>query len=187
MKRTSFAGMRCPIARALEVVGEWWTLLVIREAFLGVTRFGELQERLGIARNVLTARLEALVAQGVLRRERYQERPPRDEYLLTPRGRALFPILWALKEWGEACEGVPSPVALVDARTGEPVEPVLVDRRTGREISPDGLRAVPGPGADADARAFLRAQAAGVEREPARPARGGGRGQPGARGLKRRG
>src|SRR4051812_30342975 len=96
--------MNCSIARALEVVGEWWTFLVIREAFLGVTRFEGFQEQLGIARNVLTSRLRALVSKGVLERTKYQERPPRFEYRLTEKGRDLYPVLLALMGWGDRWE-----------------------------------------------------------------------------------
>jgi DNA-binding HxlR family transcriptional regulator len=101
MKRTSFEDMNCSLARALEIVGEWWTLLVLREAFLGARRFEELQDRLGIARNVLTARLKALAKHGVLERRRYQERPARHEYVLTEKGRALYPVIVTLLAWGD--------------------------------------------------------------------------------------
>ena len=101
MKRTSFSGMSCSIAQTLEVVGEWWTLLILRDSFLGVTRFDEWQRRLGIARNVLSARLDALVEAGVLERRRYQEHPPRDEYVLTRKGTDLAPVLDAMRVWGD--------------------------------------------------------------------------------------
>src|SRR5690349_25173948 len=93
--------MHCSIAQALEVVGEWWTLLILRDALLGVTRFDDWQRRLGIARNILSARLEALVEEGILERHRYQERPPRHEYVLTRRGSDLAPVLEALRTWGD--------------------------------------------------------------------------------------
>ena len=89
VKRTSFAEMHCSIAQTLEVVGEWWTLLILRDAFLGVTRFDDWQRRLGIARNVLSARLDVLVEQGILERRQYQDHPPRDEYVLTRKGTDL--------------------------------------------------------------------------------------------------
>lgn len=91
----------CSIARALEVVGERWTLLILRESFLGTSRFDDFQHRLGIARNVLQARLEKLVAEGVIEREPYQERPVRYEYRLTQEGRDLLPVLVALLQWGD--------------------------------------------------------------------------------------
>jgi len=97
----SYDGQNCPIARALEVVGERWTLLIVRDALLGPRRFDQLQESLGIARNVLTARLNRLVEEGVLERVRYSERPPRDEYRLTAKGRELELALTALRRWGD--------------------------------------------------------------------------------------
>lgn len=101
MLRSDYAGQDCSIARALEVVGERWTLLVLREVFLGTQRFDELQQNLGIARNVLQARLRRLVAAGILRRVLYQERPARYEYRLTRRGTDLWPVLVALMQWGD--------------------------------------------------------------------------------------
>src|SRR5262249_8199804 len=101
MKRTSFAGMHCSIARTLEVVGEWWTLLILRDAFLGIGRFDDFQRRLGIARNVLTDRLQRLVEHGILERHRYQERPERFEYRLTAKGQDLHPVILSLLRWGD--------------------------------------------------------------------------------------
>ena len=96
-----FADQNCSVARTLEVVGERWSLLVIREAFLGVRRFDEIQQHLGISRNVLSARLTKLVEQGVLRRVQYSERPPRFEYRLTSRGRDLYPVIMAMSDFGD--------------------------------------------------------------------------------------
>jgi len=101
MKRRSFEDMNCSVAQALEIVGEWWTLLILRDAFVGIRRFDDFQARLGISRNVLTTRLDALVEHGVLRRVQYSERPPRDEYRLTDKGRGLWTVLNALREWGD--------------------------------------------------------------------------------------
>src|ERR1700759_1494233 len=131
MQRKSFSTMQCPIARGLEHVGEWWSILILRDAFRGVTRFDGFSGSLGIAPNMLTRRLAALVEAGLLERRRYSERPPRDEYVLTQRGRDFRPVLWALLSWGNkhlAPEG-PS-VVVVDAATGEPADPILVDRTT---------------------------------------------------------
>ena len=100
-KRRSFDEMNCSIARALDVIGEWWTLLVVREAFRGVRRFDGFVERLGIAPNILTARLRRLVEHGILEERPYQERPPRVEYRLTAKGRDLYPTLVALMQWGD--------------------------------------------------------------------------------------
>src|ERR1700748_2553540 len=93
MKRKSFGEMQCPIARGLERVGEWWSILILRDAFAGMTRFDEIQKRLGIAPNMLTRRLNALVEAGLLERHRYNEHPPRDEYRLTERGQDFRPVL----------------------------------------------------------------------------------------------
>ncbi len=100
---------RCSIARTLEVVGDRWTMLVIREAFWGTRRFDEFQRNLGIARTVLTERLTRLVEEGVVRRDRYQERPERFEYRLTDKGLDLWPVLMALRTWGDryAFDGSP--------------------------------------------------------------------------------
>jgi len=101
-RRTSLEDATCAIAQALEVVGDWWTLLIVRDAARGVHRFDALQAELGVSRKVLTERLRLLVEAGVLSRVPYQERPVRHEYRLTPRGRALLPVLIALQDWGDA-------------------------------------------------------------------------------------
>jgi DNA-binding HxlR family transcriptional regulator len=93
--------MNCSIAQALEVVGEWWTILILREAFLGVTRFDDFQRRLGIARNVLSVRLDSLVRHGVLDRRPYEPARGRVDYVLTDKGRALWPVLVTLRQWGD--------------------------------------------------------------------------------------
>ncbi|WP_328697224.1 winged helix-turn-helix transcriptional regulator [Streptomyces sp. NBC_00342] len=101
-QRTSLADADCAIAQALDVVGDWWTLLIVRDTARGVHRFDALQHELGVSRKVLTERLRLLVDADVLSREPYQERPARYEYRLTPRGRALLPVLIALQDWGDA-------------------------------------------------------------------------------------
>ena len=148
MRRKSFGNMQCPIARSLERVGEWWSILILRDASLGLTRFDEFQESLGIAPNILTRRLKALVEAGLLERRRYSERPPRDEYVLTDAGRDFRPVLWALLAWGNrhfAPEG--ASVIVVDTETGEPADPILVDRRSGKVMVEPVFRSVPGPAA----------------------------------------
>src|SRR5664279_638258 len=100
MQRTSFAAMPCPIARSLEQVGEWWSMLILRDAFAGKKRFDEFEQSLGIAPNTLARRLAALVEAGMLERSRYSERPPRDEYLLTERGRDFRGVRVALLAFG---------------------------------------------------------------------------------------
>ena len=149
MKRKSFRDIQCPIARGLERVGEWWTILILRDALRGLTRFDEFQKSLEIAPNMLTRRLDSLVASGLLERRRYSERPPRDEYLLTERGRDFRPVIQAFFAWGNrhfAPEG-PS-LVIVNQETGEIAEPVLVDRISGRPLSDPVFRTVPGPSAN---------------------------------------
>lgn len=149
MDHTKFSTMSCPVARSLDRVGEWWTILILRDAFHGLTRFDQFQKSLGIAPNMLTRRLAALVADGLLERRRYQEHPPREEYVLTGRGRDFLPVLIALMDWGNrhfAPEGAAS--LLVDAETGRVVEPMLVDRATGREIDEANFTFAAGPAAD---------------------------------------
>src|SRR6202043_1024407 len=124
MQRKSFGNMQCPIARSLERVGEWWSILILRDALHGFARFDQFQSSLGIAPNMLTRRLNALVEAGLLARRRYNERPPRDEYVLTARGRDFRPVIVALLAWGNthfAPEG--ASVLLVDARTGLAAQP----------------------------------------------------------------
>ena len=139
MQRKSFGTMSCPIARSLERVGEWWSILILRDAFRGLTRFDQFQASLGIAPNMLTKRLNALVESGLLGKRAYSEHPPRYEYVLTERGRDFRPVLWALLAWGNkhfAPEG-PS-VVVVDSKTGAVADPVLVDRNSGRPlVEPD--------------------------------------------------
>jgi DNA-binding HxlR family transcriptional regulator len=133
MQHKGFADMPCPIARSLERVGEWWSILILRDAFKGKSRFDQFQKSLGIAPNMLTRRLNTLVESGLLERRLYSEKPPRHEYVLTPRGQDFRPVLWALMSWGNKHfppEG--ETVAVVDAKTGEQAEPVLVDSRSGR-------------------------------------------------------
>src|SRR6202047_2552563 len=132
MQRKSFGSMPCPVARSLERVGEWWSMLILRDALHGFTRFDQFQKSLGIAPNMLTRRLNALVEAGLLERRRYSERPPRDEYVLTARGRDFRPVIVALLAFGNkhfAPEG--ASVLLVDARSGSEADPILVDRTTG--------------------------------------------------------
>jgi DNA-binding HxlR family transcriptional regulator len=149
MQRKSFEDMACPIARSLERVGEWWSILILRDAFHGLTRFDQFQKSLDIAPNMLTRRLNGLVESGLLERRRYSERPPRDEYVLTPMGRDFRPVLWALLTWGNkhfAPEG--KSVLLIDSATGAEAEPVMIDRVSGRAIVEPGFRSAPGPAAD---------------------------------------
>jgi DNA-binding HxlR family transcriptional regulator len=158
MQRKSFGNMQCPVARSLERVGEWWSILVLRDAFAGMTRFDEFQKSLNIAPNILTRRLTALVDAGLLERRLYCERPPRHEYVLTERGRDFRPVLISLQTWGNrhfAPEG--ASVMLVDARTGTPAQPILVDRVTGQPITDATHRNAAGPAAGAPVKKRLGA------------------------------
>ena len=135
MRRTSFADMPCPIARALNVVGEWWTLLILREAFLGARRFDDFQARLGIARKILAARLKALVAQGVLeRRPLPDEGVRRLEYRLTDKGLALHPILMALADWGNRFSEDGPTLSFETRSAAEPVRLLAVNVTTGQPV-----------------------------------------------------
>jgi DNA-binding HxlR family transcriptional regulator len=148
MQRKSFGHMPCPIARSLERVGEWWSILILRDALHGYTRFDQFQRSLDIAPNMLTRRLNALVEAGLMQRRRYSEHPPRDEYVLTARGRDFRPVIVALLAWGNrhfAPEG--ASVLLVDARTGRAADPVLVDRATGRPLEAPHYVYAAGPAA----------------------------------------
>ncbi len=162
MQRKSFSGMGCPIARSLEHVGEWWSMLILRDAGSGITRFDDFQKSLGIAPNMLTRRLAGLVEAGMLERRLYSERPARYEYVLTPRGADFRPVLWAILAFGNrhyAPEG--ERVMLVDVETGLRAEPVLVDRVSGKEMTPAGFRGAPGPAATAGAKRRQAARTAG--------------------------
>lgn len=105
MKRTPFADWPCSVARTVDILGDWWTPLVLRECYLGVRRFEDFQRSLGIGRNILTQRLTRLVDEGMLDRRRYQEHPPRHEYVLTPKGRDFFPVIAAIMRWGDTWLG----------------------------------------------------------------------------------
>lgn len=141
--------MECPTARALDVIGEWWTPLVIRDAFLGVRRFEQFQRRLGIARNILADRLDKLVAHGILESVPYQERPLRSEYRLTEKGRDLYPIILALGEWGDKWEfGGNGPVVLEHLDCGQQVHTVPTCSHCGGALHSANARLRYRPNAD---------------------------------------
>ena len=135
--------MQCPIARGLEHVGEWWSILILRDAFRGLSRFDEFSESLGIAPNMLTRRLNALVEAGMLERRRYNERTPRDEYRLTPRGMDFRPILLAMLAFGNRhFPPDDRSVQIVNTETGDSVDPLLLDPATGRRVDGPGYKIV---------------------------------------------
>jgi DNA-binding HxlR family transcriptional regulator len=144
----TYQGQNCSIARSLEVVGERWSLLIVRDLMLGYSRFDELHDRLGIARNVLTNRLERLQAEGVVERRPYQERPPRYDYQLTEKGLDLWPALMGLIAWGDKYEAASGPPVLVEHRgCGGAVNDRRICERCGAELSVRDARTRPGPGA----------------------------------------
>src|SRR5580704_9462634 len=167
VQHKSFRNMPCPIARSLERVGEWWSMLIMRDALHGLTRFDEFQKSLGIAPNMLARRLTALVEAGLLERRRYSVRPPRDEYRPTARGRDFRPVLIALLVFGNrhfAPEG--TSVTIVDAQSGAEAEPIIVDRASGRPIREPEFAWVPGPAAGERTR---QRYARGRQRETTQP------------------
>jgi DNA-binding HxlR family transcriptional regulator len=149
----------CPVASGLARVGDAWSMLILRDASFGVSRFDQFRAHLGIAPNILARRLAALTEGGLLERRRYCERPPRDEYVLTEAGRAFLPILTLIGAWARAQPGGDCLARFVDAGTGREVKPVLVDATTGESLAGRALSLVPPDGGD----------------EPAGAASGGGR------------
>jgi DNA-binding HxlR family transcriptional regulator len=134
VKRTSFADDGCPIARALDVIGDWWSMLIIRDALLGRRRFGEFQKSLGLARNILSARLRMLVDEGILSTVPASDGSAYQDYVLTDKGRGVFPILVALRQWSEAFDAHPDQIdtILVDREKGAPVRRLEIRARDGR-------------------------------------------------------
>jgi len=140
--------MNCSVAQCLEVVGEWWSMLIIRDAFLGVTRFEDFHERLGISRNVLNQRLGSLVDAGVLERVAYCEHPPRYDYRLTDKGKDLWPVMTAMRQWGDrwaAPDG--PPLQVMHKACGHVAEIVPTCSECGQGVTGRDVRAVAGPGA----------------------------------------
>jgi len=148
MKPTSLAGLQCSIARALDVVGDWWTPLIVRDAWFGITRFEDFHERLGIPRNTLASRLDKLVDRGVLERRQYQEQPARFDYVLTAKGSDLHEVLWSLARWGDRWEptGLGPPVQVRHRTCGAIIEPVTSCPACGERLAPVDLQPTPGPG-----------------------------------------
>jgi DNA-binding HxlR family transcriptional regulator len=143
--RRDYEGQNCSIARALEIVGERWTLLIVRDCFLGLRRFEEFQQSLGIARNVLTDRLNRLVEEGILERVRYSERPERYDYRLTAKGRDLQIALAGLRQWGDTYISDKPPRITRRKSDKKPVVAALVP--AGADVvRPDEVESVPGPG-----------------------------------------
>ena len=148
MKRTDLGKLPCSIARTSNLLGDWWTPLILREAFYGVRKFDEFAGRLKIGRNVLTQRLNRLTDENILVRKRYQDKPLRYEYRLTDKGRALFDVLAAMIRWGDdwLAEAAGPPIELVDINTGKVIRPIVVDAKTLKPIEPKNIDVRKGPG-----------------------------------------
>ena len=149
--KTDLSELNCSLARTLEVVGDWWTLLIVRDAFLGVRRFGDFQKSLGIAKNILAVRLERLANNGILERSGPEKRPV---YQLTERGRALLPAMVALMQWGDKWVSAGNPPVVVTDEKGRPVAPVRL-KSGADDLTAQSVRFHPGPGATARTRAFF--------------------------------
>jgi DNA-binding HxlR family transcriptional regulator len=151
MLKNDYEGQNCSIARSLELVGERWTILVLRDVFLGRRRFDQMQRSLGVARNVLAARLERLVGEGILEKIPYQERPPRHEYRLTDKGLDLWPVIVELLRWGDrhAAPAAGPPIVLRHKGCGGELGEHRICARCGESLEVADVRAEPGPGASA--------------------------------------
>lgn len=135
MDTEKYSAGPCPIGRALLRVGDAWSMMILRDAGYGASRFDQFRTSLGIAPNILTRRLAALTEDGLLEKRRYSERPPRDEYVLTEKGRDFLPILLAIGAWGAKHHGEGGTTKAIDSATGAVIEPVVVDRATGRPLT----------------------------------------------------
>jgi DNA-binding HxlR family transcriptional regulator len=147
MERKSFGDMHCSVAQCLELVGEWWSLLILRDAFLGVSRFDAFRDRLGISRNVLNQRLAKLVDSGILVKVPYSEHPRRYDYRLTAKGRDLWPVLVSMRQWGDKYAAPDGPPLLMRHRTcGQVSTAVMTCSGCGEPLGVGDLQAVAGPG-----------------------------------------
>src|SRR5258706_15633934 len=147
VKRTSFEKAECPIARSLDAIGDWWSLLIIRDAFLGIRRFSEFQKNIGLAKNILTVRLRTLVDQGILKTAPASDGSAYQEYVLTAKGRGVFPVLVALRQWSEefCVERDGFPTLLVDRTKGRPVRKLERRASDGRRLSDRDTELKPTP------------------------------------------
>src|SRR5437762_7811865 len=147
VKRTSLEGAECPIARSLDAIGDWWSLLIIRDALLGRRRFGEFQKGLGLAKNILAARLRTLVDRGILETAPASDGSVYQEYVLTPKGRGVFPVLVALRQWSEEFDERPEEIAtiLVDKEKGRPVRKLELHSQNGQLLDAGDTALKPRP------------------------------------------
>ena len=160
MKRTPFSDWPCSIARTIDFLGDWWTPLVLREAFMGATRFEEFQTALSIGRNVLTQRLNRLVDEGLMMRRKYQDRPPRFEYLLTEKGRDFFDVIAAMTRWGDRWldRGAGPPVLMRHTTCGQAFHAESICSCCGKPFTSSQVEFNPGPGMDEDLAEQFRAR-----------------------------
>jgi DNA-binding HxlR family transcriptional regulator len=158
VKRTSFANDDCPIARSLDAIGDWWSMLIIRDALFGARRFGEFQKNLGLAKNILAVRLRALVDQGILKMAPASDGSAYQEYLLTPKGHGVFPVLVALRQWSEEFDDQPDKITtvLVDKEKGRPIRKLELYSQDDRLLTAADTALKPRP---VEAPAALRAKA----------------------------
>ena len=149
MKRTGFAKADCPVARALDAIGDWWSLLIVRDAFDGLRRFGDFQKNLGIAKGMLTTRLRTLVERDILKTVPASDGSAYQEYVLTPKGHGIFPILVALRQWTEEFDEHPDEIAtiMVDRDKGKPVKKLALLSQDGRVLSAADTTLKPRPAA----------------------------------------
>ena len=146
-QHAQFSAENCSIGRTLEIIGERWTILVLRESFFGVRRFDEFQRNLGIARNILAARLQTLVGAGLLERRRYQERPERFEYRLTEKGRDMYPAMIAIKAWGDKHAADPEGPSVTLLHGDHEFTPDIRCAECGEAVTARDITPVAGPGA----------------------------------------
>ncbi|MCB0999634.1 MAG: helix-turn-helix transcriptional regulator [Acidimicrobiales bacterium] len=146
MRQTSFADFHCSLARSLEVMGDWWSPLILRDLWAGIDRFDDLVTDLGISRNLLAQRLERLVAGGIVAREAYQDRPLRHRYVLADAGRELVPILAALTAWGDRWVPPPEGPPLRFRHGRHRCEPIVVCDGCGERLDDASIGVRPGPG-----------------------------------------
>lgn len=164
-------GVDCPVARSLEQFGEWWSILILRDAFQGLTRFDEFQTSLGIAPNILTRRLAHLTGAGLLERRLYNARPPRHEYVLTEKGRDLFPVVMAIFAWGNKHLMPKGESVLIASRkTARRLDPVLVDAESKAPITYPDTMLIAGP--NATSRTHQRLALIQAKRQEGAPAKG---------------
>lgn len=152
--KTDFSDFNCSLARALGAVGDWWTLLILRQAFFGTRRFSDFQRSLGIARNILATRLDALTRNGVLTRDGTTRRPL---YALTAKGEELLPAMVALMQWGDKWESGNNPPVLLGDDGGRPLQKIALSSQDGTPVTAANIRFAPGPGANAATRQYFKA------------------------------